>query len=293
MSQNHEIRRARPLLGTIVEIAAYGASQDILHQAVNAAFAAVQKVQRLMSFHEAESDLSSLNRTAFKTSVKIDPWTYEVISFAKKLSELSNGVFDITTGSELQRWGFLPNFEQECSEKTARASFHSILLEGDNSIKFEKPLTIDLGGIAKGFAVDKAIEVLKTFAVNSSLVNAGGDMRIFGEKKEQIHIRTAQPDTYLSLLTLQNEALATSSAHLSKKYFKDREVSPLVNGVTRHAVVSDASVSVKARTCMAADALTKIIISSDENWSALFKLFEAAAFRVDQNGVHRMSSPLA
>jgi FAD:protein FMN transferase len=79
------ICRARPLLGTFVEIRSAGACRDAVEQAIDAAFAAIAKVHRLMSFHDADSDVSRLNREAFKRSVVVDPWTYAVLEAALAL----------------------------------------------------------------------------------------------------------------------------------------------------------------------------------------------------------------
>src|SRR5438132_13938794 len=104
-------RRARPLLGTFVEITAAGASRSDLDDAIDGAFRAVADVHRLMSPHEPESDVSRLNREASGRAVSVHPWTYEVLRMAVELHEASAGVFDVTvptheTGGE--PWNCLP-----------------------------------------------------------------------------------------------------------------------------------------------------------------------------------------
>src|SRR5712691_2096227 len=89
-------RRARPLLGTFVEITAAGASRSDLHAAIEGAFQAVADVHRLMSPHEPESDVSRLNREASARAVSVHPWTYDVLRLAVELHEASGGVFDVT-----------------------------------------------------------------------------------------------------------------------------------------------------------------------------------------------------
>src|SRR3974390_1282514 len=101
------VRRARPLLGTFVEIAASGDAQA-LDAAVEAAFGAVTKVHHLMSFHDPASDVSRLNRDAGDEDVAIDAWTYEVIGAAVDLHRRSHGAFDITIAPALQRLGLPP-----------------------------------------------------------------------------------------------------------------------------------------------------------------------------------------
>src|SRR6185436_8459171 len=163
-------------------------------RAVEDAFDAVERVHRLMSFHDPASDVSRLNRDAHKQSVKIDKWTWEVLHVAHKFADESNGAFDITVGRLLTLWNFLPRLNAGHPERMRgtsrttnrvitcevprfaqddRPSWHDIILEKGRSVRFHRPLTIDLGGIAKGFAVDCAINALKNANARAGLVNAG------------------------------------------------------------------------------------------------------------------------
>src|SRR6266851_7090834 len=155
-----DIRRARPLLGTFVEIAAGGACRPATERAVEAAFAAVAEVHRLMSFQEPDSDLARLNREAAARPVRVHPWTFEVLEAALDLQRRSAGIFDICAAPELRN----------------RSRDGSIELLPDLHVRFANPnITIDLGGIAKGFAVDRAIAALRDHNVRQGLVNAGGE----------------------------------------------------------------------------------------------------------------------
>jgi len=100
------MRRARPLLGTVVDISAEDAGES-LPDAIEAAFASIEAVQRLMSFHDPDSDVSRINAAKAGEVVHIDPRTLHVLHFARQLSDLSAGAFDVTTASVLVRSGFL------------------------------------------------------------------------------------------------------------------------------------------------------------------------------------------
>jgi thiamine biosynthesis lipoprotein len=186
--------RARPLLGTFVEIRSAGASPGAVEQAVDAAFAAVAEVHRLMSFHDADSDVSRLNRQAFNHSVAVDPWTYEVLETALALHRQSMGAFDIAVAPALQELGMLPLNEGERDiGRIARATSGAIELLPDNRVRFHHPATrIDLGGIAKGFAVDRALDVLREQNQSQGLVNAGGDLATFGSFPETVALRNTR-----------------------------------------------------------------------------------------------------
>src|SRR5215831_17921835 len=110
------LRRARPLLGTFVEIAASGAASADLEVAVEAAFGAVARVHRLMGFHDPASDVSRLNREAKARAVAVDPWTFEVLAIAQDLHQRSGGIFDIAVAPVLQHLGLLPAAEHDGDE---------------------------------------------------------------------------------------------------------------------------------------------------------------------------------
>ena len=157
MSRFVELRRAQPLLGTYVEIRGRAQDELCVRRGLQAGFAAIAYVHRLMSFHDASSDVSRLNRDGFHKAVSVDEWTWRVLSHAQKFAESSGGAFDVTIAPLLSKWGYLPR-GQPADES---ASFRDVILESRCRVRFRKPLSLDLGGIAKGFAVDRAVESLR------------------------------------------------------------------------------------------------------------------------------------
>src|ERR1700749_4919310 len=103
-----EIRRCRPLLGTFVEIQAFGINAAELEDAVEAAFMAIAHVQRLMSFHDRESEVSRMNRDAYYKQVRVHPWTWRVLKSALQFSRNTDGIFDVTIAGQLVNWSYLP-----------------------------------------------------------------------------------------------------------------------------------------------------------------------------------------
>jgi FAD:protein FMN transferase len=180
------MRRARPLLGTFVEVEACGLAEPALERAVSAAFEAIERVHRLMSFHDPESDLSRLNRYAVSAPVAVDSWTAKVLHRARVLFNATNGLFDCAVGYEAMQRGLLPSQDLGHVEG---GTFSAVQFMSDNRIRFSARIALDLGGIAKGFAVDRAIAVLRTHGVREALVNAGGDMRVIGETGQPVYIR--------------------------------------------------------------------------------------------------------
>lgn len=262
------MRRARPLLGTLVDIEASG---KFAAAAIEAAFAVISEVHRLMSFHEIDSDVSRINRSLAGVPVSISERTFEVLQFAHRLSVLSAGRFDVSIGPHLVREGFLP-VPDHASQPVEDASFMDIELLPDAQIKLNKQLWIDLGGIAKGYAVDCAIQILREYQVDRALVNAGGDLRLFGPA-QPVHVRDpAQPGALINLGMLENCAVATSSG-----MYSERDTDALVDRKNNTCIRWNQSISVIAPDCMSADALTKIVRLCPEDASDILEQFRAEA----------------
>lgn len=258
------IRRARPLLGTRVEIAVAGPVPVAeLHQAVDAAFAAIERIERLMSYHDPHSELSRINREGAVRAQRVHPDTGAVVRAALRFAALGGGAFDPCIAPCLEEWGLLPRHASARADPAA--SWRDIeLLDGDQ-VRFWRALRLDLGGIAKGYAVDQAVRVLKAAGAGSILVNAGGDLRVAGEGFEAIGLRSPRtPWLAAHTLTLRDTALATSSACYSRRRTSAGvEVSALLDPMSRAAYLGADSVSVRAADCMTADALTKIVLFAD------------------------------
>jgi len=256
-----EVRRCRPLLGTFVEITATGRDEACLHCAVSAAFVKMETIQRLMSAHDPRSELSLLNQEAANRAVAVSPQTFEVLRRAQGLSTESKGAFDCTVASMLARWGMLPG---RLRRQDAGGWRDVVLLPG-RKVRFLRPLALDLGGIAKGYAVDQAVKSLFQQGVTAGVVNAGGDVRVFGPDSATIHLRhPARPQAFGQSIRLREGALATSSPNFTRKLWRGRWVSHLVNPIRRTAVTGAISVSVRASECWLADALTKVVINAPD-----------------------------
>jgi thiamine biosynthesis lipoprotein len=270
------MRRVRPLLGTYVEIEANGDAEPVLARAVNAAFEAVARVHRLMSFHEPDSDVSRLNRRAAYERVSVDHWTATVLRRALRIFDATDGLFDCAVGHELMQRGALPSQDLDHVES---GTFSAVELLPDNRVRFSAKVAIDLGGIAKGFAVDRAIATLRGHGVRGAVVNAGGDMRVMGETARPIHIRCSADDPCLVPAgLLQNGAVATSSATATVA----RVPAPLAvqSGSMRSGMscIDRKAYSVVAPTCLVADALTKVLVQVGDIEAGYFRRFGASAF---------------
>lgn len=262
------------MLGTTVSIRVAGECEASAHAAITEAFAAVERVHALMSFHDAASDLSRLHAAATGTRVQVDPQTAEVLTEARQLSLLSNGVFDVTIGAPLVARGLLP-MPGGAATPHPDASWEDIAIDEDNGITLRRALWIDLGGIAKGYAVDCAIGVLREQGIAHGCVNAGGDLRTLGDGPHRISIATEESNaTHVPMLDIGEAAVATSSS----RSFSAPGSGPHIDGA-RHQDIGFGNVAtVVANRCMHADALTKVVLALGGQSTEILRRFEAVAY---------------
>lgn len=280
-----KIRRARPLLGTFVEIEAAGTASSETDAAVNAAFEAVACVHRLMSFHEADSDVSRLNREAALRPTRVHDWTFEVLQAALEMYRRSSGIFDITVAPILQTLGLLPGSAGDLPDLSQVRLPDAIELLTDATIRFHHPdIRIDLGGIAKGFAVDRALEALRHFNVPAGMVNAGGDLAAFGEP-QVVHIRDPRdPSRLICGIEVAEEALASTARCFDLFHSTETTVSAIIDPATRRPAHTIDGATVRAANCMVADALTKIVMIAGTEAIGLLEHYNANALLISTDG---------
>jgi FAD:protein FMN transferase len=286
------LRRARPLLGTFVEIDVTDVDQRDAEGAVEAAFVAVAEVHRLMSFHEAGSDVSRLNRAAAKDTVSIHPWTYQVLEMAAEMHRRSAGAFNIGVAPRLQQLGQLPCDRDALPSAHCVPSGDAIELLADNRVRFAHPsVMIDLGGIAKGFAVDRAIGELRGHGVRSAIVNAGGDLAAFGPGARAIHLRDPRsPGELMCQVEVSNQALASTARRFDPFHSIDTADTAVIEPETQMPAHSVHGATVRAPSCMVADALTKVVMIAGKQAAAPLAHFRASAIFVSTDGdIHTTS----
>ena len=277
MSVAHDIRRAQPWLGTFVEIRVSGLSAADAIAAIEAAFVEVAAVHALMSFHETGSDLSRLHRLAAGGPVQVDPRTYEVLVAALRFAEESGGCFDPTIAARLVAWDLLP--QPMCAKvPDPQGNWRDVELLDGAHVRFHRQVWLDLGGIAKGYAVDRALAVLRARGAAAACVNAGGDLRRFGEAPEPVALRHGSANHCpLPAIELGNAAVA-SSVVAAQGDRGDRHVRAVhVNARSGRSMRARRAVSVVADTCMTADALTKVMLADARIGARLLRLHRASA----------------
>jgi len=275
------MQRAQPWLGTLVEIRVDGLAEVAAVAAIDTAFAEIAEIHRCMSFHESDSDLARLHRARVGSTVPIDPHTSNVLHAAMTFAQESRGRFDPTIAAQLVAWNFLPR-PQNSIEPDPAASWRDIELLPDSRVRLQRALWIDLGGIAKGYAVDCALRILRDAGAMAASINAGGDLAVFGTAPHTVHVRDPRaPQNILPLLELRDAAVATSAGYFERRRAASGWLGPHVHGNRRRAVGTHSSVSVIAPSCMHADALTKIVLADARIAAKLLPRYAAQVCRYD------------
>lgn len=234
------------MLGTLVDITLLEADAQRANDAFAAAFAAVAQVHALMSVHDPLSELRALIGNAHLRRVRVHADTACVLRLAQAMHAASGGIFDVA------------------AHTGAGGSSADIRIDADNSVRFERALRLDLGGIAKGHAVDCAIHALRSRGITSALVNAGGDMRCFGATAYPVDLRFAGGVRTVAML--RGSALAASShAHREVETPQARRAAHVGAPIDAHIDARDGRVMrrrdtivVQAPSAAVADALTKV-----------------------------------
>ncbi|HLH11010.1 MAG TPA: FAD:protein FMN transferase [Methylovirgula sp.] len=279
-----QLRRARPLLGTIVSIRIDGLKEDEANRVAERGFAEIAGIHALMSFHEFESDVSRLNREANTTAIAVDRRTFEVIRTAIEIADASGGVFDPTIAPDLVARGFLPIPEHAPAADPA-AKWRDIELTAPDRVRFHKPLWIDLGGIAKGYAVDRAIEAMQLDPDVQCCVNAGGDLAVRGPRAERVLVRTDRSEgTWVPAIEIENGSLASSSGRAQSHVDNQVRVGPHVDGSNHCSVGLTSFAAVAAEHCTIADALTKVVLAREGDAAPVLQRFGATAYLQDAHG---------
>jgi len=276
--QNKKLyRQERLMMGTFIE----AISPD--PKAPKIAFDEMSRIEKLLGKYDSKSEVAKLNKTGY---LKASPETFYIVKRSKEFWLATEGAFDITVAPLIDLWGFtnkqyrVPNDSEIKETLKLIGSDKIILQEVDNVIQFRlSGMKIDLGGIAKGYALDCAAAKLKAAKITSCLVNAGGQVYCLGEKFGQswnIGVAGSKGKNLAAYLELKNKAIATSG-NAEQYFIKDKKrYSHILNPQTGYPADSGlSSVSVVASDGLTADVLaTAVFILGKDKGEKLVKKFK-------------------
>lgn len=259
------------VMGTFANIVAVAADEKTAQTSVQAAIDRLHYVDRLMSDYDAESQLYKLNQNGFGKPMKIDADLFYVLSESVKYSELSEGAFDITIGAVVDLWrqaektSAIPT-DAQIAEAKSKVGFRNLILDADSSTAEFKVegMRLDLGGIAKGYAIDLAMNALRENGAASGMVDVGGDIRCFGSPAKKQYWRIGLQDhrkagKMLLVLKLNDIAVATSGDYQRFALIDGERFGHIMNPQAAASAKELSSVTVIAETAIAADALATAV----------------------------------
>jgi len=263
------VRRTQVIMGTLVEITVSDSDEERAQTAITQAFDEMSRLEQLMSTYIPDSEISRINRAAGKEAVTVSPEVEEVIHEALFWSEQSKGAFDLTVEPLVQLWDFDGGKEvvpgAATLKKTAGLVNYKDIELKDHTVKLTRSgMAINVGGLAKGYAVDRAVSLLRS-RVSGGIVNAGGDLYAFGQKTPTAswtiglqHPR--KPQDLLAAFAVKNQAVATSGDY--QRYF-------IKDGVRYHHIF-DPQTGQPARQMISATIIAHEVMEADALATAVF-----------------------
>lgn len=283
-------------MGTAVECQAFHGLPDRAGRAVEAAFVAVEQVDRDMSLYRPQSDIGRLNRQTGQHDVRVRESTAAVLRESLNTARASHGALDVTVAPLLAQWGFFSVREAAPNPKQIEAVLalvdyrHLQLDDANRTVRLAQPgMQLDLGGIAKGYAVDQAAEALQRHGVRQGMVNAGGDLRLLGPHPDGdpwiVGVQhPLAPARLLLALSLDGGAVATSGNYLRYRVYNSRRYGHLLHPQTGYPARTALSVTVVAPTAMRADALaTAALVMGRDGLAWLRNRHDAEAIAVSHS----------
>jgi thiamine biosynthesis lipoprotein len=302
----------RLMMDTRVDLILYGADKKTSKQIAGEVFSEMEHLEKILSRTVAGGDLHRVNQAAGLEWVEISPELFFVLSKALEFAELTEGAFDPTVAPLLELWGFGTEHPRRPSEDELQkvlplVDYRLVKLDKNRSMVFLtlEGMKLDLGGIAKGFIVDRGMEVIRKYSTEASFINAGGDIRLSGEKPSgekwtvgvqdpRIGVQNSEAPC-LAVLHLKGEGgVATSGDY--QRFFEE-------DGVKYHHILDPAdgkparglkSVTIVAQDALTADALsTAVFVLGEEGGLALLEQLPGVdGVLVDEEGKVTYSSGL-
>jgi thiamine biosynthesis lipoprotein len=274
------VERTEQVMGTYATITIGDRNTTRADLALDAAFEEIKRIDALMSLYTESSEVAVLNRNGMNWTT-LSPDTMYVLKKADYYARLSNGSFDITCNPLVQLWMVKVQEEQrmptseEIEEARALVGYeHLIINEELNRARFDKAgMSITLGGIAPGYAVDRACEKLLEAGIEHALVDVGGDIRALGEKNgapwEVALQNPRNKEEYITIIKLSNESVTTSGDYERYFFLKER-IHHIINPKTGYSADECMSTTVITQQCIDADALaTAVFVMGPEEGKAL------------------------
>ncbi|MBK9168215.1 MAG: FAD:protein FMN transferase [Bryobacterales bacterium] len=268
-------------MGTAYSLVLYGEDRAVLENAAEESFEETRRLDRLLSNYRPKSEWSTVNREAAGQPVPVSQELFDLLAACEEYSRLSGGAFDISVGPLIKVWGFYKGSGRLPHRAEVRTALSSVGYEGmvldrkERTVRFAKSgMEIDPGGIGKGYAVDRVVEILRRHGVPAALVSAGGSSIYAmgappGQDGWKINIlHPLDESKTVAPLVLRDESMSTSGSY--QKFFRaeGRIFSHIMDPRTGYPAEGMLSVSVVAPRTIDSEAWTKPVFIRGRQWAA-------------------------
>ena len=271
------VRRRLPLMGTVAEVGVVHTDPAWAWSAAGAALDALSACEARLTRFRDDSDVGRVNASAAGAAVEVGPWTADVLRTGLRIAHESGGRFDPCLGEAVRAWDVAhrttPLTEAERLDLAGRHPFQALTLEstaeGGRILRRTPDVVLDLGGIGKGYGVDRAVDALRAWGVQDGLVNVGGDLYALGFSPDGdpwvVGVRAPDdPERMLAELPLSEGAVATSGDYQQGFDHEGRRYAHILDPATGAPVRSSFhTVTVGAPTCVEADAWATAVFGLD------------------------------
>jgi thiamine biosynthesis lipoprotein len=284
----------RVVMGTLARVIAVAPNPQTAENCIEAALGLITEVDELMSDYKDDSEISEINRDGYKEAVKVSASTYEVLQKAIEFSKLTAGAFDVTVGPLVDLWrsaqlaDVLPT-EAELQNARSKVGCDKLILDANQmTVRFAaEGMRLDLGGIAKGYAIDRAVEAMQTGGCIGGMVEIGGDIRCFGappqgkdrwriglQDSRQVNYGVSDPKLLL-VLALADAAVTTSGDYQRFVVIDGKRYSHIIDANTGYCAGEFSSVTIIGKAALEADILaTAVSVVGVEKGLALIEQTE-------------------
>ena len=302
--ENVTVKKTVMLMGTDFEVTVVAPNEEIGYINIDEAVSEIQRIEAIISSWNENSETSKINKNAGIAPVKVSPELYGLIERSLRISAITDGAFDITYASLDPLWKFdgsMTKFpdQQQIDQALSKIGYKKMVLDPENQTVFlpEAGMRIGFGAIGKGFAADKAKELLISKDVKGGIINASGDLTTWGTKGtgEKWLVGISNPldrDKVFSWLPLVESSVATSGNYEKFIVINGKKYSHILDPRTGHAAAGVNSVSIFAKQAELCDALATavFVMGRDAGLHMINQLDGVEAVVVDsQNKVHRSS----
>lgn len=299
-------KKTKPMMDTLVSITVSAKGADEAEKAMDAAFAAVERFGGLVDYFSGTSQISEVNRMAGIRAVAVSPETLALVEAALEVSEKTGGAFDPTIGPVMRLWDFhakkMPA-DEDIRRNLRLVNFRDVVVDRKGSTVFlkRKGMQIDLGGIAKGFAADLAVDLLRKEGITAGVVAAAGDIRTFGLRPDgmgwNVGIKNPRQkdasDEVIATIRLKDRAISTSGDYERWFEHEGKRYHHILDPRTGYPAVGSRSVSIISDRGAWSDAYsTALFVMGPGKGIALARSLAMDAFIIDSSGTATMTDGL-